>query len=136
MKANQSLISNLQSLIPNKPLWAITVLILGGLSFLNTWDVLVHLFVVLGAFVLNRWRRFGWRNQWLTEAIWLAILLVIPAILLYLPFYLGFRSQAGAPVFAADAGAPHPSAPIFDYFWFAAAEHLDVGAELGQPRAV
>ncbi|MCA9897272.1 MAG: hypothetical protein H6654_02235 [Ardenticatenaceae bacterium] len=97
IKTNQSLISNLQSLIPNKPLWAITVLVLGGLSFLNTWDVLVHLFVVLGAFVLNRWRRFGWRNQWLTEAIGLAVLLVIPAILLYLPFYLGFRSQAGAP---------------------------------------
>ncbi|MCA9956649.1 MAG: hypothetical protein KC434_18095, partial [Anaerolineales bacterium] len=95
--SNQSIISNLQSLVPNKPLWAITVLILGGLSFLNTWDVLVHLFVVLGAFILNRWRRFGWRNQWLTEAIWLAILLVIPAIFLYLPFYLGFRSQAGAP---------------------------------------
>ncbi|MEZ4589890.1 MAG: DUF2298 domain-containing protein [Chloroflexota bacterium] len=95
--SQQSLVSNLQSLIPNKPLWAITVLVLGGLSFLNTWDVLVHLFVVLGAFVLNRWRRFGWRNQWLTEAIWLAVLLVIPAILLYLPFYLGFRSQAGAP---------------------------------------
>jgi len=64
---------------------------------LNTWDVLIHLFVVLGAFVLNRWRRFGWRTRWLTDAFWLALLLTIPAILLYLPFYLGFRSQAGAP---------------------------------------
>ncbi len=95
--SRQSLISNLQSLIPNKPLWLLTVLVLGGLSFLNTWDVLIHLFVVLGAFVLNRWRRFGWRTQWLTEAFWLALLLAIPVILLYLPFYLGFRSQAGAP---------------------------------------
>ncbi|MBK8900963.1 MAG: hypothetical protein IPM53_07265 [Anaerolineaceae bacterium] len=93
----QSPIPNLQSLIPNKPLWLLTVIVLGGLSFLNTWDVLIHLFVVLGAFVLNRWRRFGWRSQWLTDAFWLALLLVIPAILLYLPFYLGFRSQAGAP---------------------------------------
>ncbi|MCB8981080.1 MAG: hypothetical protein H6657_27050 [Ardenticatenaceae bacterium] len=89
--------TSLQSLIPDKPLWLLTVIVLGGLSFLNTWDVLIHLFVVLGAFVLNRWRRFGWRNRWLTDAIWLAVLLVIPAILLYLPFYLGFRSQAGAP---------------------------------------
>lgn len=93
----QSLIASLLSLVPNKPLWALTVLVLGGLSFLNTWDVLIHLFVVLGAFVLNRWRRHGWRNRWLTEAFWLALLLAIPAILLYLPFYLGFRSQAGAP---------------------------------------
>ncbi|MCC6607635.1 MAG: hypothetical protein IT327_30795 [Anaerolineae bacterium] len=96
-KKPQSPISNLQSLIPNKPLWLLTVIVLGGLSFLNTWDVLIHLFVVLGAFVLNRWRRFGWRSQWLTDAFWLALLLAIPAILLYLPFYLGFRSQAGAP---------------------------------------
>ena len=92
-----SLINNLHSLIPNKPLWLLTVLILGGLSFLNTWDVLIHLFVVLGAFVLNRWRLHGWETKWLTDAFWLALLLAIPAILLYLPFYLGFRSQAGAP---------------------------------------
>ena len=91
------LIDNLHSLLPNKLLWALTVLVLGGLSFLNTWDVLMHLFVVLGAFVLNRWRRFGWQKKWLTDAVWLALLLAIPAILLYLPFYLGFRSQAGAP---------------------------------------
>ena len=97
IETSKSLISNLQSLIPNKPLWLLTVLVLGGLSFLNTWDVLIHLFVVLGAYVLNRWRRFSWRNQWLTDAFWLALLLAIPAILLYLPFYLGFRSQAGAP---------------------------------------
>ena len=95
--SQKSLVSSLKSLIPNKPLWALTVLVLGGLSFLNTWDVLIHLFVVLGAFVLNRWRRHGWRTQWLTEAFWLALLLTIPAILLYLPFYLGFRSQAGTP---------------------------------------
>ncbi|VAW31025.1 hypothetical protein MNBD_CHLOROFLEXI01-844 [hydrothermal vent metagenome] len=94
---NKSLLSSLNALIPNRPLWLLTVLVLGGLSFLNTWDVLIHLFVVLGAFVLNRWRRHGWRSQWLTDALWLALLLVIPAVLLYLPFYLGFRSQAGAP---------------------------------------
>jgi YYY domain-containing protein len=96
-RGKKSLLSNLQSLIPNRPLWLLTVLVLGGLSFLNTWDVLIHLFVVLGAFVLNRWRRHGWRSQWLADAFWLAVLLVIPAVLLYLPFYLGFRSQAGAP---------------------------------------
>lgn len=96
-RKHQSLVSSLKSLVPSWPLWALTVLVLGGLSFLNTWDVLIHLFVVLGAFVLNRWRRHGWHKQWLTDAFWLALLLVIPAILLYLPFYLGFRSQAGAP---------------------------------------
>jgi YYY domain-containing protein len=75
-----------------------TALILGGLSFLNTWDVLIHLFVVLAAFVLARWRLLGrWNNSVLTQAITLGFLLVIFSILLYLPFYIGFRSQAGPP---------------------------------------
>jgi uncharacterized membrane protein len=75
-----------------------TALVLGGLSFLNTWDVLIHLFVILGAFVLGRWREDGrWSRQFWIQALALAAILVIPAVLLYLPFYLGFRSQAGAP---------------------------------------
>ncbi|MCP4361106.1 MAG: hypothetical protein GY796_24120 [Chloroflexi bacterium] len=79
------------------PLWLLTALLLGGLSFLNTWDVLIHLFVVVGAFTLSQWRRFGWSSQIVSKTITMALLLVIPAIMLYLPFYLGFRSQAGPP---------------------------------------
>ncbi|MFW6069744.1 MAG: DUF2298 domain-containing protein [bacterium] len=80
------------------PLWALTALILGGLSFLNTWDVLIHLFVVVAAFVLAQWRNAGgWQPRFLSQAVYLAIMLVVPAVLLYLPFYLGFRSQAGPP---------------------------------------
>lgn len=79
------------------PLWLLTAVVLGGLSFLNTWDVLIHLFVVLGAFTLAQWRRAGWSGQLLIKTFYLALLLVIPAILIYLPFYFGFRSQAGAP---------------------------------------
>jgi len=80
------------------PTWALTALVLGGLSFLNTWDVLIHLFVVAGAFVLNRWRQRGaWHNRLLGQGVMVGILLALPAILLYLPFYLGFRSQAGVP---------------------------------------
>ena len=75
-----------------------TALVLGGLSFLNTWDVLIHLFVILGAFVLGRWREDGrWDRRFWLQAAALAFILVIPAVLLYLPFYLGFRSQAGPP---------------------------------------
>ncbi len=77
--------------------WLFTSLVLGGLSFLNTWDVLIHLFVVLGAFFLARWYSRGWERRILSETIVVAFALVIPAFLLYLPFYLGFRSQAGPP---------------------------------------
>ncbi|MEM7115576.1 MAG: DUF2298 domain-containing protein [Chloroflexota bacterium] len=93
----QSLISNLQSLLPNIPLYLATALVLGGLSFLNTWDVLIHLFVVIGAYLVGRWQTEGWHSQLVSQSLTVAVLLVIPAILLYLPFYIGFRSQAGAP---------------------------------------
>lgn len=79
-------------------LLALTVLVLGGLSFLNTWDVLIHLFMVVGAYVLGQWQRSGrWHNQFLSQAASLAIGLVLLAVLAYLPFYIGFQSQAGAP---------------------------------------
>ena len=79
------------------PLWLLTALVVGGLSFLNTWDVLIHLFVVVAAFALSQWQRGGWHGRIVSQSLLMAILLLIPAILLYLPFYLGFRSQAGAP---------------------------------------
>ncbi len=79
------------------PLWLFTALMLGGLAFLNTWDVLIHLFVILGAFLLARWRDQGWSTRVLTQTFVMAGLLLAAAVVLYLPFFLGFRSQAGAP---------------------------------------
>lgn len=80
------------------PFWLLTTLVLGGLSFLNTWDVLIHLFVVVGAALLALWRDEGrWRRDFWGQGVLLGGLLAIPGVLLYLPFYLGFRSQAGAP---------------------------------------
>jgi len=82
---------------PGWPLWLLTALVLGGLSFLNTWDVGIHLFVVLGAFFLAGWRRQGHTRGLWSQAALLAVSLVVVAFVLYLPFYLGFRSQAGPP---------------------------------------
>ncbi len=77
--------------------WIVTAVVLGGLSFLNTWDVLIHLFVVVGAFLLAGWYKRGWSGALLVQTVLVAVALVIPAALLYLPFYLGFRSQAAPP---------------------------------------
>lgn len=79
------------------PMWSFTVVLLGGLSFLNTWDVLIHLIVLLGAFLLGQCYRAGWHRRVLTQTALVAALLILPAVLLYLPFYTGFRSQAGPP---------------------------------------
>lgn len=82
----------------NPPLALLTAVIIGGLSFLNTWDVLIHLFVLAGAYALGRWRAEGRLSEqtWL-EAAGLGVGLALASYLLYLPFYLGFSSQAGAP---------------------------------------
>jgi YYY domain-containing protein len=78
-------------------LWLFTAVIVGGLSFLNTWDVLIHMFIILGAYFLAGWYRQGTTRDLFSRTFMVGVLLIIPAILLYLPFYLGFRSQAAPP---------------------------------------
>ncbi len=80
------------------PFFWLTAVIIGGLSFLNTWDVLVHLFLLVGAIGLTRWRRDGrWGSRIMQESFIAALAFSGVAYLLYLPFYIGFSSQAGAP---------------------------------------
>ena len=70
-------------------------LVLGGLAFLNTWDILAFTALVLGAFLVRRLQNHGWGWVRLEEFLTLAIPLGGLSLLLYLPFYFGFSSQAG-----------------------------------------
>jgi YYY domain-containing protein len=70
-------------------------LILGGLVFLNTWDILIGFALVLGAFILNRAMQAGWTWKRLQDVFAFSIPVGLAAIFLYLPFYIGFQSQAG-----------------------------------------
>ena len=70
-------------------------LILGGLVFLNTWDILIGFALVLGAFILARAMESGWTWKRLQDIFAFSIPVGLAAILLYLPFYVGFQSQAG-----------------------------------------
>jgi YYY domain-containing protein len=74
---------------------AISALVLGGLSFLNTWDFPVYLAVVAGAFALWQARKLGWGWDLLENLLKFSIPVGLASILLYLPFYIGFSSQAG-----------------------------------------
>jgi YYY domain-containing protein len=96
---SQFTIHNSQFTIPYTPpiLILFTAVVLGGIAFLNTWDILAYLFILTGAFILARWRQAGWQTAYLTDGILLAGLLFLLATLLYIPFYIGFSSQAGAP---------------------------------------
>jgi len=68
-------------------------LCLGALGFLNTWDLPIHFVVVIAAFLVGQ--RVRGNEQWLASTVLFALAIAVPAIVLYLPFYLGFQSQAG-----------------------------------------
>lgn len=76
----------------------LSVLVVGSLGFLNSWDFPTYGFVlmvswVVGMLVVARAR--GWQvRDWLWDHI--QALLIVPTlgIILFLPFYIGFRSQA------------------------------------------
>jgi uncharacterized membrane protein len=69
-------------------------LAIGGLSFLNTWDFPIYLSVVGLAFVVRLAQK---RPKW-QEALWPGLvgtgLLAAAGVILYLPFYAAFQSQA------------------------------------------
>jgi len=67
-------------------------LCLGALGFLNTWDFPVYLLLFLLAYALRR--RAG-NADWVEDVAVTALVMGVVGVLLYLPFYVGFQSQAG-----------------------------------------
>mgnify|MGYP005848018223 CR=1 FL=1 len=76
---------------------AFYALCLGGLIFLNLLDGPLYMVLIVGAEVLRRLIQAGgrltWRD-WAETALFGAAVGAL-ALLLYLPFFVGFRSQAG-----------------------------------------
>lgn len=72
-------------------LWA---LLLGSLGFLNTWDYPIYLALFVVAYALARVTR-GLDWAWLRDVAVLGCTLLLLGLLLYAPFYVSFRSQAG-----------------------------------------
>ena len=68
--------------------------LLGGLSFLNTWDFPFYLFVVTAAYVLGVSSERGWNADAFLQGALAFIGWLVVGVVLYLPFYIGFRSQA------------------------------------------
>ncbi|HEX2980238.1 MAG TPA: DUF2298 domain-containing protein, partial [Anaerolineaceae bacterium] len=72
----------------------LTVLVLGSLGFMNTWDFPIYVAIFAGVYTLIRAGEAGWRWSRLGDFVGLGLALGLGGILLYLPFYLGFASQA------------------------------------------
>jgi YYY domain-containing protein len=70
-------------------------LILGGLAFLNTWDILPGAALIVLSYALARVRESGWSWARIEDVLLLGIPVIVTAFLMYLPFFLGFDSQAG-----------------------------------------
>jgi uncharacterized membrane protein len=85
-------------------------LCLGALAFLNTWDFPIYVFLVmLSLGVALAWRQGGLSWRVVGQAVLGAAALGVAGALLYLPFYVGFQSQAGGilPNFINPTRLPH-----------------------------
>lgn len=93
----QSPISDLQSLcqVILTPRMLLTSLIVGALGMLNTWDIVTYGFVIAAAFAIAQYRAIGKVSRWLLiSSIAFLVVLFAGGFLLFIPFYLGFSSQA------------------------------------------
>jgi YYY domain-containing protein len=71
---------------------------LGGLGFLNTWDFPIYVSIAAVSLLVGLARREGsLSHAVLTSAGWLVVQVLL-GFFLYLPFWVGFRSQAGGAV--------------------------------------
>ena len=102
-------------LIQREPLKAIlTAVVFGALGFLNAWDLPTYLFVFVGAFGISRFiARPRLDATWWRQVLSFGWLTLFGGLLLYLPFYVGFRSQtSGLGVVGYHSQAHH-----FLIFW-------------------
>ncbi|MBA4420775.1 MAG: hypothetical protein C0391_06480 [Anaerolinea sp.] len=82
--------------IHNTPIqFIVNTVLLGGMAFLNTWDFPIYLALFLAAHLLTRIARQVRFREELLKTASLAVLMVFGAVIFYLPFYVGFSSQAG-----------------------------------------
>jgi len=70
-------------------------LMLGGLAFLNTWDILIAGSMIVFSYALSRVREAGWGWERIEDILLLGIPALVMAYVMYLPFFVGFDSQAG-----------------------------------------
>lgn len=93
----QSPISNLQSLQQQlfTPRTLLTALVVGALGMLNTWDIVTYGMVIVAAFAIAHYRAAGNFTTWVwVSSLAYLLLLFVGGYILFLPFYLGFASQA------------------------------------------
>jgi YYY domain-containing protein len=69
--------------------------LLGALGFLNIWDFPIYVGLFALAYVVREAQIWGWTWKGLQDFLVLGFTLGLSGIAIFLPFYLGFTSQAG-----------------------------------------
>lgn len=85
---------NWKKLITQGRFW-LSALVLGSILFLNTWDFPATFGLFCLVFLLCFIKQNGWSWQGAGELLWKIALMAFACVLIYLPFFLGFASQAG-----------------------------------------
>lgn len=73
----------------------LSAFMLGGMAFLNTWDILPVAAVIVFSYALARVRESGWGLERLEDVLFFGVPVFVTAYVLYLPFFISFDSQAG-----------------------------------------
>ena len=73
----------------------LVALTMGGLAFLNTWDFPIYVGLYAVVVVLKRWKDKGWSMDLFWLLMRIGMTLGVLGVAMYLPFYVGFSSQAG-----------------------------------------
>ncbi|HZP56421.1 MAG TPA: DUF2298 domain-containing protein [Dehalococcoidia bacterium] len=96
-------------------------IVLGGLAFLNTWDIATFAFVIVGAALVSNFRRTrALTADWVVQAVSFAVPLVLLAVIAYIPFYAGFTSQANGigAVVSNDAVTVPATRPLHAFLYW------------------
>ncbi|MBI4673484.1 MAG: hypothetical protein HY741_17665 [Chloroflexi bacterium] len=73
----------------------VTALLVGALGMLNTWDIVTYGVIIVAAFAIAQYRAHGKASWWmLGNSAAYVVLVFVGGAILFLPFYLGFSSQA------------------------------------------
>jgi YYY domain-containing protein len=70
-------------------------LLFGSLAFMNIWDFPIYVGLTSAGIVLARYISNGWNRNRIIEFLETGLAFGITGAILYLPFYIGFSSQAG-----------------------------------------
>ncbi len=86
----------LAALWPGSPLdWLLWAVLLGSFGFMNTWDYPIYLGIFCLAYAIQHQAVKRVSLDWLGDVVLTGALLLAAGALLYAPFYISFRSQAG-----------------------------------------